>query len=107
MRLGSDDLNPDGAVLDEAVTAIGWMKEHGLDLADLSLGFNTEAMQSNPFNDPAFMVERANRVRREVDIPLAASWNLGVPATADAATVNETRGVRVDGPVEAPVTVAA
>lgn len=52
MRLGSDDLNPDGAQLDDAVVAIGWMKEHGLDLADLSLGFNTDAMQSDPFNDP-------------------------------------------------------
>ncbi len=89
MRLASDDLNPDGVQFDDAVTTIGWMKEHGLDLADLSLGFNTDAMQSNPFNDPGFMVERASRVRREVGIPVAASWNLGVPATADAVIKEE------------------
>lgn len=64
MRLGSDDLNPAGTQFDDAVTAIGWMKEHGLDLADLSLGFNTDAMQANPFNDPGFMVERGPGAER-------------------------------------------
>ena len=59
------------------------MKEHGLDLADLSLGFNTDAMVNPPFNDVGFMVERASRVRREVGIPVATSWNLGVPQNAD------------------------
>jgi len=29
------------------------------------------------------MVGRANRVRKEVGIPVAASWNLGVPQNAD------------------------
>jgi 2,4-dienoyl-CoA reductase-like NADH-dependent reductase (Old Yellow Enzyme family) len=89
MRLGSDDLNPDGVQFEEAVTAIGWMKEHGLDLADLSLGFNTDEMTDPPFNNVGFMVERANRVRREVGIPVAASWNLGVPQNADAAIRQE------------------
>jgi len=28
-------------------------------------------------------VERAARVRREVDIPVGVSWNLGIPAVAD------------------------
>lgn len=83
MRLGSDDLNPAGTRFEESVVAIGWMKQHGLDLADLSLGLNTSEMTDPPFNEPGFMVERANRVRREVGIPVAASWNLGVPQTAD------------------------
>ena len=48
-----------------------------------SLGFNTDEMTKPPFNDVGFMVERANRVRREVGIPVAASWNLGVPQNAD------------------------
>ena len=29
------------------------------------------------------MVSRAERVRREVGIPVATSWNLGLPAVAD------------------------
>jgi len=89
MRLGSDDFNPDGVHFDESVEAIGWMAEHGLDLADLSFGMNTDAMVDPPFAEPAAFVSRAARVRREVGIPVASSWNLGVPATADAVIRDE------------------
>jgi 2,4-dienoyl-CoA reductase-like NADH-dependent reductase (Old Yellow Enzyme family) len=83
VRLGSDDLNDEGVQFDDAITAIGMMKAHGVDLADLSLGFNTNAMRENPLNQMAFMVGRGTRLRREVDIPVAVSWNLGLPAVAD------------------------
>lgn len=75
MRLGSDDLHPDGTQFDESVTAIGWMKEHGLDLADLSFGGNTDDMRENIFSTPRAFVERAHRVWTEVGLPVAASWN--------------------------------
>ena len=55
------------------------MKEHGLDLADLSIGFNTDDMKTIPFADLAFMVDRCTRLRKAVGIPVAASWNLGAP----------------------------
>ena len=64
MRLGSDDFNEKGVQFDDAVWAIGVMKEHGLDLADLSLGMNTDDMKEAPFNEVAFMVERGSRVRQ-------------------------------------------
>jgi len=83
MRLGSDDLHAEGVQFEDAVTAVGLMKQHGLDLADLSLGLNTPHLQARPFNEPGFMVERAARVRREIGIPVGVSWNLGLPATAD------------------------
>jgi 2,4-dienoyl-CoA reductase-like NADH-dependent reductase (Old Yellow Enzyme family) len=83
MRLGCDDLNPRGIQFEDAIEAVGMMKAHGLDLADLSIGFNTDDMSRKPFADLAFMVERAARVRREVGIPVATSWNLGLPAVAD------------------------
>ena len=83
MRLGSDDLNPAGTQFDEAVQAIAMMKDHGLDLADLSLGINTDEMSDKPFSEMGFMLERAARVKREVGIPVATSWNLGLPAYAD------------------------
>jgi 2,4-dienoyl-CoA reductase-like NADH-dependent reductase (Old Yellow Enzyme family) len=89
MRLGSDDFHPDGVQFDESVEAIGWMVEHGLDLADVSYGLNTDAMVDPPFNEPAAFASRAARVRREVGIPVATSWNLGVPATADAVVRDE------------------
>ncbi len=83
VRLGSDDLHDDGVQFDDAVVAIGLMKAHGVDLADLSLGFNTPDMRENPLDQMAFMVERGARVRREVGIPVGVSWNLGLPAVAD------------------------
>jgi 2,4-dienoyl-CoA reductase-like NADH-dependent reductase (Old Yellow Enzyme family) len=83
VRLGSDDLNPDGVQFDDAIYAVGRMKEHGLDFADLSLGLNTSALNARPFADLAFMVERGARLRREVGIPVGVSWNLGLPAVAD------------------------
>jgi len=83
MRLGSDDFNEHGVHFDDAVWAVGELKQHGLDLADLSLGMNTDDTNGVPFNEVAFMVERGARVRREVGIPVGVSWNLGIPAVAD------------------------
>ena len=83
IRLGSDDLHKDGIQFDDAIVAVAAMKDHGVDLADLSLGFNTDDMNERPFNQLAFMVERGSRLRREVDIPVGVSWNLGVPALAN------------------------
>ena len=59
------------------------MKERGLDLADLSIGFNTDDMRDAPFGQVGFMVEKAKRLRDTVGIPVGASWNLGQPAEAD------------------------
>ncbi len=89
MRLGSDDFHPDGVQFDDAVWAVGELKAHGLDLADLSLGMNTDDVRGVPFNEVGFMVERAARVRQEVGIPVGVSWNLGIPAVADAAIREE------------------
>ena len=83
LRLGSDDFNEEGTQFDDSVWAIGQLKQHGLDLADISLGLNTDAMKDVPFNEVGFMVDRAARVRREVGIPVGVSWNLGIPAEAD------------------------
>lgn len=83
MRLGVDDLHPDGVSVEESIVAIAQMKEHGLDLADVSLGFNTDEMSTMPFDQPSFMIDTARRIRDEVQIPMATSWNLGVPAVAD------------------------
>jgi 2,4-dienoyl-CoA reductase-like NADH-dependent reductase (Old Yellow Enzyme family) len=86
MRLGSDDFHPDGVQFDESVQAVAWMAEHGLDAADMSLGFNIDDMvEKPPMNDPGFMLERSARIKREVGIPTVCSWNLGVPQNANRA----------------------
>ncbi|MDF1806801.1 NADH:flavin oxidoreductase/NADH oxidase [Hyphomonas sp.] len=89
VRLGSDDFNEDGIQFDDAIWAISALKEHGLDFADISLGMNTDAMRDVPFDDVGFMVERAARVRREVDIPVGVSWNLGIPSEANRVIAQE------------------
>lgn len=89
IRLGSDDFHPEGVQFDESVWAIGALREHGLDFADLSLGMNSDAVEGVPFQEVGFMVERANRVRREVGIPVGVSWNLGIPDAADRAIREE------------------
>lgn len=83
VRLGSDDLNDAGVRFDDAIEAVRTMLGHGLDLVDLSLGFNTPDMKARPMNELAFMAERAGRMRREAHLPVAISWNLGLPAVAD------------------------
>ena len=99
MRLGIDDLHPGGATVDESITAIGWMKEHGLDLADVSIGFNTDNMQGNiPIGTLGGMVENATRVRTEVGIPIATSWNLGQPELANKVIQEELLDLILLGP---------
>jgi 2,4-dienoyl-CoA reductase-like NADH-dependent reductase (Old Yellow Enzyme family) len=83
VRLGCDDLNADGVQFDDAVEAIRMMVPHGLDLVDLSLGFNTPDMSSRPMAEMSFMAERGARVRQDIGIPTAISWNLGLPSVAD------------------------
>jgi 2,4-dienoyl-CoA reductase-like NADH-dependent reductase (Old Yellow Enzyme family) len=83
MRLGCDDLHPEGTQFEDSLLAIGMMKDHGLDMADLSFGFNTDAMVDPPLNRMSCMVGRAHRVRREVGLPVMTSWNLGIPREAD------------------------
>ena len=89
MRLGADDLHERGVQFDESIIAVRMMKQHGLDLADLSVGFNTDDMREKPFAEIGFMLERAKRLRHEVGIPVATSWNLGIPALADQIIRNE------------------
>ncbi|MFM7418738.1 MAG: NADH:flavin oxidoreductase/NADH oxidase, partial [Alphaproteobacteria bacterium] len=84
MRLGCDDFNEAGTQFEDAIEAVRAMKRHGLDFADLSLGMNTDETRNLPYTEPGFMVERANRIREEVGIPVGVSWNLGIPAIADS-----------------------
>lgn len=82
-RIGSVDLHADGIQFEHAPEAMGLFKAAGLDLADLSLGVNTDELSEIPFGGLAFMAERAARARREVGLPVATSWNLGIPRLAD------------------------
>ena len=86
MRFHLEALDPDGTQPDDAIVTLAALKEHGLDLADVSLGFNTDELTDPSFfGNVGFMNGLAARVKREVGLPVAASWNLGVPQNADRA----------------------
>ncbi|HZZ50673.1 MAG TPA: NADH:flavin oxidoreductase/NADH oxidase [Pseudonocardia sp.] len=89
VRLGCDDYHPDGVVFEESLQVLHWMKDLGLDLADLSMGGNTDDMHDPFFPHASAWVERGARVREEVGLPVTVSWNLGVPRNADRAIRDE------------------
>lgn len=82
-RLGCEDFDPEGIQFEDSIVAAAMMKEHGLDLVDVSTGGNVSIKTNAARDDMGFMVERAARIKREVAIPVATSWNLGVPENAD------------------------
>ena len=82
-RLGISDFNDESQPLEESIELIRRFKSGGLDLIDVSIGFNTPDIRGVPWG-PAFMAPFAERVRREAQIPVAASWFITEPAQADA-----------------------
>lgn len=72
----------DHAMFEEAVSLLRRMKQEGLDLVDVSIGFNTPEAQV-PWA-PNFMGKIAQRVRRATGLPGTTSWYVSDPKEADA-----------------------
>jgi 2,4-dienoyl-CoA reductase-like NADH-dependent reductase (Old Yellow Enzyme family) len=71
----------DEETLAESIQLAKWFKQGGLDLLSVSVGFSTPTAQI-PWG-PAFLAPVAERVRREVDIPMASSWSIDTPEIAE------------------------
>ncbi|HEY4115327.1 MAG TPA: NADH:flavin oxidoreductase/NADH oxidase [Rhizomicrobium sp.] len=82
-RLGVSDFNAESQPLEESVELIRQFKSRGLDLIDVSIGFNSPDLKGVPWG-PGFMVPIAERIRREADIPTAVGWFINEPAQAEA-----------------------
>jgi 2,4-dienoyl-CoA reductase-like NADH-dependent reductase (Old Yellow Enzyme family) len=82
-RLGESDFNAESQPLEESVELIRQFKSRGLDLIDVSIGFNSPDLKGVPWG-PGFMVPIAERIRREADIPTAVGWFINEPAQAEA-----------------------
>ena len=82
-RLGVSDFNAASQPLEESIELTKRFKSLGLDLIDVSIGYNSPDVSGVPWG-PAFMVPVAERVRREVQMPTAASWFIADPKQADA-----------------------
>ena len=83
VRLGMSDFLPAGQPIDESIELVRRLKTLGLDIVDPSLGGNTPDVSGVPYG-PGFMAPIAERVRREVEIPAAVSWQITEPHQADS-----------------------
>lgn len=68
----------------ESIELAKTLKEMGVDLLDVSMGFST-ATPDVPWGTPAFMAPIARRFRREVGLPVTASWGIDTPELAEQA----------------------
>ncbi len=81
-RLGVSDFTEESQPLEESIELVKRFKALGLDLIDVSLGFNTPNVSRVPWG-PAFMAPIAERVKREAGTPTAVGWLVTEPQQAE------------------------
>lgn len=81
-RFGVVEFDGREETLGESIELIRRLKDLGLDLIDVSIGFTIPGAKI-PWG-PAFMAPIAERVRREAGIPAATTWYIADPKQADA-----------------------
>jgi 2,4-dienoyl-CoA reductase-like NADH-dependent reductase (Old Yellow Enzyme family) len=82
IRLGVSDFTQESQPLEEAIELVKKFKQHGLDLIDVSLGFNTPDVSGVPWG-PAFLAPVAQRIREEAAIATAVGWFINEPQQAE------------------------
>lgn len=82
IRLGVSDFTEAGQPLEESIELVRRFKACGLDLIDVSLGFNSPDVSGVPWG-PAFMAPIAARIKTEVAIPTAVGWLVNEPRQAE------------------------
>ena len=81
-RIGAIDFHPDSHTLEDSIALVARLRDHGLDLIDISFGMNTDQADV-PWGERGFMIPAAARIRAEGGLPTAASWNISDPNYAD------------------------
>lgn len=82
VRLGVSDFSSDSQPLEESIELVKAFKQRGLDLIDVSLGFNSPDVSKVPWG-PAFMAPIAQRIKQEASIPAAVGWLINQPQQAE------------------------
>lgn len=82
VRLGVTDFLPHGLQFEDSVRLARILREEGLDLLDISIGFNSPDVSGIPWA-PGFMVPYGETIRREVGLPIAIGWMIEHPRDAD------------------------
>ena len=81
-RLSVTDWIEGGVTVDESIELVRRLKAEGLDLLDVSHGFNTPDISKVPWG-PGFMIPTASRIRREANVPTAVGWLITEPQQAE------------------------
>jgi 2,4-dienoyl-CoA reductase-like NADH-dependent reductase (Old Yellow Enzyme family) len=87
IRLGVSDFSPASQPLEESIQLVKQFKQSGLDLIDVSLGFNAPDVSGVPWG-PAFMAPIAQRIKDEAAIATAVGWFIREPQQAEAIIAN-------------------
>ncbi len=82
-KLGISDFIPGSHTVEESIALVRRLKALGLDLIDVSIGFNSPDLSGVPWG-PAFLAPFAERFKKEVGIAVGAGWFISEPAQADA-----------------------
>ena len=82
VRLSVTDWIEGGVTVDESIELVRRLKAEGLDLLDVSHGFNTPDITKIPWG-PGFMIPTASRIRRETKVPTAVGWLITEPQQAE------------------------
>lgn len=82
-RLSVTDWFEGGVTIEESIELIRRLRLSGLDLVDVSHGFNSPDISVIPWG-PGFMAPIAKRIRTEAGIPTAVGWLISDPKQADA-----------------------
>lgn len=82
-RVGVLDYVAGEQPIEESIELIRRMRAGGLDLVDVSMGFNTPDVSGVPWSEHAFLAPIAHRIGREAAIPTATSWNINDPKKTD------------------------
>lgn len=77
----------DEETLAESIELTKGLKQRGLDMLSVSIGFSTPSAKI-PWA-PALLAPIAERVRREAGLPVSSAWGFGTPELAQAAVQNE------------------
>lgn len=78
-----DDPKMDAEKLLDSIELTKAMKAGGLDMLDVSLGFNTPKARV-PWDKPGFLVDIAAEIGLQTDMPIATGWNIFTAQQADA-----------------------
>ena len=72
-RLSVEDYAPGGVTLGDSIELAKLLKAGGLDMVDVSMGFNVPDVSGIPWA-PGFLAPASERLRREVGLPTSVGW---------------------------------